>query len=335
MSFLFIPFKNKENIGGPSTFMANLKEYLILKSFKFHSNPKKFKESSGIFFPISYDKYLLSYFKNNILPIIQRLDGIYYPSKHGKNFEELNKDIKDIYSNFSTHIIFQSQYCKIQCFEMFGELSDNRYSIIYNGADKKIFYPGKKLNNKKNNTIKLITTGNFRNIDMLEPVIIALDILSPNHKFEFTIIGPISNRKISKFVKRPYVKYIKKLNLKKVADYLRTSDIFIYSHLNPPCPNSVIEAISCGIPVVSFDSGSMSELLFFSKDLLAPVSDKIFQEYREFNPILLKNKIEYALKNLDPLKKRAMEYSDLYSFENTGASYIKLFNQLLLQSKNS
>jgi hypothetical protein len=73
----------------------------------------------------------------------------------------------------------------------------------------------------------------------------------------------------------------------------------------------------------------MSELLFFAEDLLAPVSDKIFQEYREFNPVLLKNKIEYALKNPDPLKKRAMEYHNLYSFENTGDSYINLFNQLL------
>jgi len=329
MSFLFIPFENKENIGGPSTFMTNLKEYLSLKSFNFLSNPRKLKESSGIFFPISYDKNVLSYFKNNSLPIIQRLDGIYYPSKHGREFEELNEDIKDIYFNYSTHIIFQSQYCKRQCFEMFGKLPDNKYSIIYNGADKKIFYPEKRVDNKKNNNIKLITTGNFRNIDMIEPVIMALDILSANYKFEFTVIGPISNKKISQLIKRPYIKYIKKLNLKKVADYLRASDIFIYSHLNPPCPNSAIEAISCGIPVISFDSGSMSELLFFAEDLLAPVSDKIFQEYREFNPVLLKNKIEYALKNPDPLKKRAMEYHNLYSFENTGDSYINLFNQLL------
>lgn len=334
MSFLFIPFENyKRNIGGPSTFMANLREYLNSKNFKFHSNPRKFKEGSGIFFPISYDRYILSYFKSNNLPIIQRLDGIYYPSKHGQNFEELNKDIKDIYLNYSTYIIFQSQYCKKQCFEMLEKLPSTKYSIIYNGANKKIFYPANELNNKKTSAIKFITTGNFRNLDMLEPIIAALDILSKNHKFELIILGPITNRKISKLIKRPYVKYIKRLSLNKVASQLRESDIFIYSHLNPPCPNSIIEAVSCGIPVVGFDSGSMSELLFFSKDLLAPVSDKIFQEYREFNPELLKNKIEYAIKNLDFIKKRTLEYSNLYSFEDTGNKYIEIFNLKLSDVK--
>ena len=261
------------------------------------------------------------------------LDGIYYPSKHGQNFEELNKDIKDIYLNYSTYIIFQSQYCKKQCFEMLEKLPSTKYSIIYNGANKKIFYPANELNNKKTSAIKFITTGNFRNLDMLEPVIAALDILSKNHKFELIIIGPITNRKISKLIKRPYIKYIKRLSLNKVASQLRESDIFIYSHLNPPCPNSVIEAVSCGIPVVGFDSGSMSELLFFSKDLLAPVSDKIFQEYREFNPELLKNKIEYAIKNLDFIKKRALEYRNLYSFEDTGNKFIEIFNLKLSDVK--
>lgn len=332
MSWLFIPFKSYINdIGGPSTFMINLKDFLISKSFKFQSNPGRINTTNGIFFPITYDKFILSYFKKNNLPIIQRLDGIYYPQKHGSKYINLNKDIKDIYLNYSTHVIFQSEYCKRQCFKMLGILPEDKYSIIYNGTNKKIFYPGEyeeKLN--RNDKIKLITTGNFRNLDMIEPIILALDNLVNKYEFELTIIGPVINREIIKLIKnKSYIRYIKKLNLKKIAIYLRESDIFIYSHLNPPCPNSVIEAISCGMPVISFNSGSISELLFFSKDLIAPVSNKVFQEYKEFNPELLQKKIMYAIKNLKLIKKRAVKYSYLYSFEDAGNEYIKIFNQLL------
>jgi len=333
MSYFFIPFKNYfKKIGGPATFMANLRDYLISNGFKFNSDIRKIKESSGIFFPISYDKYILSIFKKNNLPIIQRLDGVYYPSKHGDEYIQLNKDIKDIYLNYATHIIFQSNYCKKQVFKMFGRLQDYKYSIIYNGANHNIFYPLSNRISKSKKIIKIITTGNFRNIDMIEPIIIALDKLSNIYNFRFIIIGPCNNKNILNFFRRNYIKYISRKNSKTIAGYIRLSDIFIYSHLNPPCPNSVIEAISCGIPVVGFNSGSMSELLYFSKDLLAPVSNRIIHEYKEFNPMALKDKIEYAFNNLDKIKKRAQKNSHLYSFEETGRQYIKLFNKLLNNS---
>lgn len=332
MSSLLIPFKSyTREIGGPSTFMRNLRSYLISQSFDFNINLRRLNESNGIFFPISYDKYILSHFKKNRLPIIQRLDGIFYPSKHGKKYIELNKDIKDIYLNYSTHIIFQSKYCKKQCFKILGKLPKNKHSIIYNGTIKKLFYPHKDLTKShRDNIINLVTTGNFRNIDMIEPIILSLNQLEGKYKFKLTIIGPIIINRISELISnKNYINYIRKINPKKVADQLRKSDIFIYSHLNPPCPNSVIEAISCGLPVVSFDSGSMSDLLYFEKDLLAPVSNKIFQEYYEFRPEYLKEKIVYAFENLEYLRKRALEHCHLYSFEDTGEKYIKLFDKLV------
>jgi glycosyltransferase involved in cell wall biosynthesis len=33
------------------------------------------------------------------------------------------------------------------------------------------------------------------------------------------------------------------------------------AEINAPCPNSVIEALACGLPVVSFNTGSLPELV--------------------------------------------------------------------------
>jgi glycosyltransferase involved in cell wall biosynthesis len=42
---------------------------------------------------------------------------------------------------------------------------------------------------------------------------------------------------------------------------MRSSHLFFSAEVNPPCPNSVIEALACGLPVVGFDTGSLSELV--------------------------------------------------------------------------
>jgi glycosyltransferase involved in cell wall biosynthesis len=40
--------------------------------------------------------------------------------------------------------------------------------------------------------------------------------------------------------------------------------------INPACPNSVIEALACGLPVVAFDTGAMNELVLGDSGRLVP-----------------------------------------------------------------
>ncbi len=331
-NLLFIPFKDYKVVGGPTTFMKNLKTYLEDNEYKYLDHSKK---AQGIFFPIIYNLKELGNLKKKKRKIIQRLDGIYYPQKHGDNYIENNKNIKDIYLNYTNFIIFQSEYSKKQCFIMLGEKCEEEYSIINNGTNKQLFYP--KKDSDKNNIhgkIKLVTTGSFRNIDMIEPVVKALDSLENKISFELNIVGPIANPEIEKYFKRDYINLHGTIKLEQIADILRSTHIFIYSHLNPPCPNSVLEAISCGIPVVGFNSGAMSELCFFSSELLAEVSNDIFQEYKDFDFKKLAEKIIYVIENYDEYRNRALKNSQLYSFEECGKKYIEVFNNQLNKKVN-
>jgi glycosyltransferase involved in cell wall biosynthesis len=41
----------------------------------------------------------------------------------------------------------------------------------------------------------------------------------------------------------------------------RAAHLLFSADIHPACPNSVIEALACGLPVVAFDTGSLSELV--------------------------------------------------------------------------
>lgn len=324
---IFIPFGSFTKIGGPGTFMKNLKAFLDGKNFSYLNTPEKAKV---IFFPVKYDPAVLKSIKRNKGKVIQRLDGIYYPAKHQDRYLDLNKAIREIYLHYADFVIFQSQYCKKQCFAMFGKVKPEQYKVIVNGVNQKIFYPRASKDNLKG-PWRLITTGNFRNIDMLEPVVKALDQLREKMKLKFilTVIGPVRNEALNRLLIRPYIYHINTASLSQIAERLRESHLFLYSHLNPPCPNSVLEAIASGLPVVGFNSGAMKELLFFAEDLLADVSSDLFQRYESFDHQKLLAKIILALNNYQKYREIALAHSHLYSFESCGKKYLKVFKRFL------
>lgn len=317
---IYIPFKERSGVGGPGTFMDNLQTYLKDHGYSYHD---KWYFASAIFFPIKYDLTALRVFSFLQRRIIQRLDGVFYASQHGEGSAEMNKLIGLIYHRYATKIVFQSNYSKRQCFAILGKIPKDRYTIIINGVNKKLFYPA--ANKKTAKTITFVTTGSFRKLAMLEPIVLALDELNKTYKFKLLVVGPIKEPSLRKYLKRSYIKHIPPVDHQKLPQILRQADAYIHSQLNDNCPNAVLEAISTGLPVVGFNSGAMSELLPFSRDLLAPVSSELIHKYEDFDYKKLQLKIVKLLKHYPKYRQIALKNSYRYSFEQCGQKYVAVF----------
>jgi glycosyltransferase involved in cell wall biosynthesis len=56
----------------------------------------------------------------------------------------------------------------------------------------------------------------------------------------------------------------------RIPEIDRSAHLLYSADVNPACPNAVIEALACGLPVVAFDTGALPELVIGDAGRLAP-----------------------------------------------------------------
>lgn len=318
---IFIP-EVSQAIGGPVTFLNNLRTYANNSEI---SLAHKIEESNILFFPIATSLENLYRAKRSHVTMVQRLDGLHYYGRNGISYLKKNLKIQIIYKYISEYKIFQSGYSKAQCYHLFSPIPESTSTIIYNGCDENRFYPNTK--NSLQGAVRFVMTGNFRHADMLKPIIEALDLL--RFEFKLTVVGPVPDH-LRIHLKRNYVNWIGPKSSAETASVLRENDIYLFSALNPPCPNAVIEAVTTGMPIVAYDSGAMKELCGFSKELLAETPDKLLHSVEDFDPTIFASKVRNCVDNFTKLKALSLENRHNFRLEKMGAAYFDFFQKVSL-----
>ena len=238
--------------GGNQFILALLKE--LRKTHLVYHNIFSKKISTYLFDSIwltDFQIMKLHEMKKKGAKIIHRVDGplqIYRMEDGQDDIKNDDKLIK-LNSNLASTTIIQSKFALKQ----FEKLNYNfvNTNIINNASDNDIFFPSKKNLNKK---IKLISTSWSKNRRKGQSFFEWMDKNLNFEKYDFEFIG----RMDSKF--KNIVKF-DAMNSEKLATKLRSADIFVFASLNETCSNSLIEALSCGLPVLYIDSGSNGELV--------------------------------------------------------------------------
>jgi len=212
--------------------------------------------------------------------IVQRLDGINWV--HRARWAGLRYTVRAIYGNanlsfirarLADQVIYQSQFIK-RWWEDWYRPARVPSSVIINGVDLNRYTPHGLHERPSSHYRLLVVEGSLaggQNSGLFNAVSLA-DALSKKFKIELTIVGRVDGRSKNKLKNQLAfrIRFMNTIPPEQIPWMMRSSHLLFSAEVNPPCPNSVIEALACGLPVISFDTGSLSELVKGDAGRLVP-----------------------------------------------------------------
>lgn len=234
--FFINNFSNKD---GPSIFSNRLKEEL-------ESQGHNYDPLSKNRIAITTGDYVEGAF--NIL----RLDGLYLDSgnKLGDS-HTLNKPIFDCYKKFD-HIVFQSEYAK-SVYESFTGIKKPN-SIIYNGVEDHFFTNKDSIDKPDGFSKAVIASSKWRRHKRIEECIDAFKDKRLKD-VALVILGGYKN------IDMPNVFTLPMIPPSELPKYYKMADAMIHLCWLDCCPNSVIEGLASGLPVICSHNGGTNELV--------------------------------------------------------------------------
>lgn len=250
--------------GGPSIFGERLRDALIETGWKWNSvfPSISFIFGSGIFRP----------FCLNIL----RLDGLYFDSNNTLgDSDKKNKPLLKAYKK-ADGVIFQSEFDQ-KLFSRFVGLPKCPNSVIPNGVPI-IFSPdGPRFDYGFNKV--LICSANWRSHKRLNCIVQGfLEYGDPN-----TCLVVLGNN-ADEIIDHPNITKLGRIHPSDLPYYIRGADAFIHLSWLDHCPNSVVEALCCGLPVLCTHNGGTREIVADNGIIIKCEEDFEFKKVDLYNP---------------------------------------------------
>ncbi len=206
--------------------------------------------------------------------IVQRLDGINWVHrrrrtglKHYLRAEYGNIILSFIRARLADRIIYQSDFSRRWWEDWYGG-TRVPYATIHNGVDLNAYSPVGQDSIPPHPPYRLlIVEGSLGGgYDMgLDNAIALAETLQNKHGFpmELMVVGKISEEHRARVDahSRVPINWMGSVPRERIPEIDRSAHLLFSADLNAACPNAVIEAMACGLPVAAFDTGALNELV--------------------------------------------------------------------------
>ena len=265
--------------GGVTSFRLKFEEGVRARGVEVTNDPS---EPADVLLVLAGTRHLLGLreARRHGIRIVQRLDGINWV--HRVHWAGARYTLRAIYGNrnlslirarLADRVIYQSQFIK-HWWEDWYRPARVPSSVIINGADLGRYTPQGLHERPTGHYRLLVVEGSLAgglSYGLFNAASLASE-LSKKFKIELMIVGHVDGRTKNKLKHQGQfrLQFMDTVPREHIPWLMRSSHLLFSAEVNPPCPNSVIEALACGLPVVGFDTGSLSELVQGDAGRLVP-----------------------------------------------------------------
>ena len=213
--------------------------------------------------------------------IVQRLDGVNWVQRvrwsglrYTLRAEYGNALLALIRNTIADRVIYQSEFIRGWWEDWYG-LARVPGHVILNGVNLDTYSPVTRDTIPSHAPYRLLVVeGSLAGgLDTgLQAAVRLAEILSENFSVELTIAGRVDAGAKERLERESEIllKFLGVISHDQIPELMRSSHLLYSAEINPPCPNSVIEALACGLPVVGFETGSLRELVGEQAGRLVP-----------------------------------------------------------------
>jgi glycosyltransferase involved in cell wall biosynthesis len=232
------------------------------------------------------------------IPIVQRLDGMNWLHRllprsdaagwrHYVRAEYGNRLLSIIRARLATEVVYQSEFSR-DWWERARGPTPVPARIIYNGVDLHTYNAQGERGLLQDRCRLLLVEGNLMGgyehglqaaAELASGLRDCLQAAGSNRSLELVVVGRVPD-----ILQKKWEDYFagqenrKQLSLtwtgsvpyERIPAIDRSAHLLYSADINAACPNSVIEALACGLPVVAFDTGALPELVRDRAGMVVP-----------------------------------------------------------------
>jgi len=260
--------------------------------------------------------------------IVQRLNGMNWlhrmqPTgvKHYLRAEYGNWLLQFIRTRLSDHIIYQSDFSRQWWERVYGHIRVPN-SVVHNAVDLDTYSPELQIPDHQSSKFRILLVEGalMGGYEMgLETAVQLVEHLNNAHSHsldrsvELIIAGRVSERVKAHWEEKTKISinWVGLVPPEKIPALDRSAHLLYSSDINAACPNSVIEALACGLPVLAFDTGALQELVTGDSGRIVPYGGDPWKLEKPHIPALAKAAVE-ILTNQQRFRSAARSHAENY-----------------------
>ena len=271
-----------QGLGGPASFRARLMAGLQARNIKTTQDVSDPDCAALLVIGGISRMDILVRVRRRGIRVVQRLNGMNWI--HRRRFTGVRHFLRSEWNNWvlatirrslADRIVYQSNFARTWWQTVYRSVRAPS-SVIYNGVDLEQFSPVGPRSLPEGHERLLLVEGRLGggNEQGLENAVMLARRLNEmlDRRVELMVVGEVPAG-LARFYEQHnpgLVNWRGVVQRDQIAEIDRSAHLLFSADLNAACPNSVIEAMACGLPVVSYATGSLPELIEGDAGLAVP-----------------------------------------------------------------